>query len=53
MSGSVRRGLRFLLAAAVLMVSGALLFNVSAVSKPTAPKPGVSAADQQLFRSRT
>ncbi|MFL5854462.1 MAG: hypothetical protein ACJ77G_18550 [Solirubrobacteraceae bacterium] len=32
------------------MVSGALLFNVSAVSKPTAPKPGVSAADQQLFR---
>ncbi|MFL5905762.1 MAG: hypothetical protein ACJ76Q_18430 [Solirubrobacteraceae bacterium] len=50
MTGSVRRGLRFLLAAAVLMVSGALLFNVSAVSKPTAPKPGVSAADQQLFR---
>jgi hypothetical protein len=50
MSGSVGRGLRFLLAAALLMVAGALLFNVSAVSKPTPPRPGVSASDQQLFR---
>jgi hypothetical protein len=50
MSSSVGRALRLLLAAGVLMASGALLFNVSAVSKPTPPKPGVSAADQRLFR---
>jgi hypothetical protein len=48
---SVLKVLLFLPAAGLLMLAGGLLLNVSAVSKPSAPKPAPanSVAQQQLF----
>src|SRR4051794_32488663 len=51
MSGPVARAVRLLVAAGVLMASGGLLFNVSAVSKPrhaTRAETGPIATSRQL-----
>ena len=51
MSGPVARAVRLLLAAGVLIASGGLLFNVSAVSKPrpaTRAETGPIATSRQL-----
>src|SRR5436190_1886579 len=52
MSSALRRALKFLPVAGVLMLSGALLFNVSAISKTRHAKPraSVPAADVKLFK---
>jgi hypothetical protein len=53
MSRALRRALKFLPVAAVLMVSGALLFNVSAVSKTARhhrAKATVPAVDVKLYK---
>jgi hypothetical protein len=52
MSSPIGRALRFLPVAGVLMLAGALLFNVSAVSKPhhSRARAAMPAADVKLFR---
>src|SRR6185503_6218850 len=53
MSSAFGRALKFLPVAAVLMVAGALLFNVSASSKPSkhhAKRPTVPRVDAKLYK---